>query len=78
MSFDERAAVRRTPTSLRVFHELSGVGIANVMVISVLERRPEIGLRRAELLTQACLVRRAHRTGLWEAAVYAWTARKAS
>ena len=36
MSFDERAAVRRTPTSLRVFHEFSGVGIANVMVISVL------------------------------------------
>ena len=26
---------------------VSGIGIANVMVISVLERRPEIGLRRA-------------------------------
>jgi putative ABC transport system permease protein len=51
-ALEARAAVNDTFTALfvglgAVALLVGGVGIANVMVISVLERRPEIGLRRA-------------------------------
>jgi putative ABC transport system permease protein len=51
-ALEARAAAKTAFTSLllglgAVAHLVGGVGIANVMVISVLERRSEIGLRRA-------------------------------